>query len=245
MELGIEEEVERKKEETKLWLGPGEKLEPPEFEDLRERLKAFLEGERKSQRMECFYDRGTGLLNRVFLYEFIKYLRSQGEESLRVMVFDLDFLKAYNTYFGDHSGGDRAIAEFVSAFRGAAEEVFEEGGYWLVKEYGDTFLVLLSEEVAEKAGEFRREVEARLSRCEWKGPEEGTEKFEHLTEEQKEGLMALLFPPRATSSPLAEVPIGTDKEFEKGLDKIQEELNREKKERMRKLKVDELVARLG
>ena len=111
--------------------------------------------------------------------------------------------------------------------------------------YGDTFLTLLSPQAAEKAGEFRREVEARLSRCEWKGPEEGTEKFEDLTEKQKEGLMALLFPPRATASPLAVVPIGTDEEFEKGLDKIQEELNRKKKERMRKLRVDELVARLG
>lgn len=235
--------------EKKFWLEPGESLPVPKFPDLKQGLIELIKGNIKDENL-VFFDRGgcqsseLPIFNRIFLYEYAKYLRDEGRKNLLMMLFDLDHLKAYNTFFGDPEGGDEAVAEFISAFSGAAKEIFgETGGYWLVRRDGDTFGLLLSEEKRELGEKFGKKVGERLQTSDWE-LEEGTKKFRRLSPGDKNLLRNLLFPAKVTFSSLKFLSVSSDKEFDKGLKGLNEEI-REKKEKKITPELRRLMERLG
>lgn len=267
-ELGAEESTAEK---TPVMVSPWPEKQPKapkEIDHLRGRFLRFLGGE-QGREMEVFFDRGAAnlirefnqeiggresnledsVLNKTFLYEWLRWQYEQGLERAWCLVGDLDHLKGYNTYFGEPEGGDQAIREFLVALLRMSRERWGEIGYWTVRYDGDTFMVLLSEEAGRKSEGFEEAVNGKLLKSRFL-PGMTTEAFEERSGEEKGLILDALVPPQVTFSSLSDVSFkpeegrGWNEVFNQELGRLNMEIRRKKEAKLSPAK-KQLMERLG
>lgn len=125
---------------------------------VRARVELHLNLMRKQQLLEeyAFLDGLTELPNRRYLddnlsKEWFRHLRSGRE--LSMILFDVDFFRAYNEAYG-HGHGDNCLKQLARSARGA----LRSSGDFVARYGGESFAVLLPETGAEEAQAMARRI---------------------------------------------------------------------------------------
>jgi len=144
----------------------------------------------------AWFDEKTRVLNRKFFFALGSYLsrKKTGMESgghYCFSVVDLDYLKAYNHYFGRETG-DAAVVDFTNAICQSAETLNKDG-ILVTRIDGDTFAIVFLGISATVANNEAFWEETRKAAKDFPQDfEEKTEYFDKLDENEKQILVSNL-----------------------------------------------------
>lgn len=122
-----------------------------------------LQSENKELKYLANLDELTRLANRRKFYAYLyEEWEKCSEQSLSVIICDVDFFKAYNDTYG-HLAGDVTLKQIAEAIQKAVQEILDPNSFLVARYGGEEFAVILPQLETEQALEIAEQIRSHVA----------------------------------------------------------------------------------